>query len=176
MAYALIDNATLTAVQRLYGQAQTRSRDSVDGDIVALENLIQGILFYDDLVCIDNYKAEYREVRKKQFSFIRFIDPAGLKLDELEQQASQEAQALLPVIRGGEFVDEDFKAFLDQLKLHIVCTWDISSSIYYLNMKMLGQPKTVEFGKYSNVSATIFSELADQAESTNRFRWHNSST
>ena len=41
MSYALIDNATLTAVQRILGMAQSRSRDSVDGDIAALENLVE---------------------------------------------------------------------------------------------------------------------------------------
>lgn len=37
MASALLDNATLTAVQRITGQAPTRSLDSVDVDLVAFE-------------------------------------------------------------------------------------------------------------------------------------------
>jgi len=50
------------------------------------------------------------------------------------------------------------------LALNIICTWDISASIYYLTMKMLGQPNTEEFKKYSEISASIFTELTDQAQ------------
>ncbi len=41
MTYALIDNSTLTAVQRLSGGVLTKSKDSTDTDIVALENYLQ---------------------------------------------------------------------------------------------------------------------------------------
>ncbi len=52
MSYALIDNASLTAVQRVMGQVVVKNPDTVNGDLVALENLIQAILFYDELICI----------------------------------------------------------------------------------------------------------------------------
>jgi hypothetical protein len=170
MAYALLDNATLTAVQRLTGQAQSRSEDSTDGDIVALENLLQAILLYDDLITIDNYKEEYRETRKKQFDFIRFVNPAELRLNEIEASARNEALSTIPTIRGGQFVDADFRSFLELLKVHMICTWDVRSSVYYLTMKMLGQPNSPEFGKYSNISASIFSELVDAGESDARLK------
>lgn len=48
MTYALIDNATLTAVQRVMGQIIVKTPDTINGDLVALENLVQAILFYDD--------------------------------------------------------------------------------------------------------------------------------
>lgn len=63
MTYALIENATLTAVQRLMGDIEICSYDSIDGDIGALENLIQAILFYDDLICIDDYKLEFKDTK-----------------------------------------------------------------------------------------------------------------
>ena len=169
MSYALVDNATLTAVQRLLGKVLVRSRESVDGDIVALENLVEAILFYDEIICIDNYKAEYKTSRKKEFPFIYFLDPSQFQLDVLEEKALQEAQKFRPVICGGEFADEDFHAFLEQLKMHIICTWDISASVYYLTMKMLGQPNTEEFKKYGKISAAIFNELTDLNETNGRF-------
>lgn len=161
MAYALVDNATLTAVQRLTGEAKARSHDSTDGDIVALENLVQAILFYDDLVIVDNYKDEFRERRKRNFDFIRFIDPVELNLNQIEELAKNEATTLIPTIRGGEFAGADFKGFLEILKVHMICTWDVSSSVYYLTMKLLGQPRGPEFDKYGNLSASIFAELVD---------------
>lgn len=169
MTYALIDNSTLTAVQRITGQVESRSRYSVDGDIAALENVIQAILFYDDVISIDDYKEKYKEERKKQFDFIKFLDPNQFNLDEIKNIATKETRNIVPTIRGGEFADEDFKEFLELLKMHIVCTWDISSSIYYLNMKMLGQPDTAEFDKYSDLSASIFAELADAAETKGEY-------
>lgn len=168
MAYALIDNATLSAVQRLTGRAKSRSKDSTDGDIVALENLLQAILFYDDIVTIDDYKTEYKESRRKEFDFIRFINPSELRLNEIEADARAEALSAIPTIHGGKFADADFRNFLDLLKVHMICTWDIKSSVYYLTMKMLGQPNSPEFGKYSNISASIFSELVDAGESNAR--------
>ena len=59
MTYALIDNATLTAVQRIEGHILTKSKDSIDTDIVAFENYIQSILFYDRIVAVDDYIPEH---------------------------------------------------------------------------------------------------------------------
>ena len=42
--------------------------------------------------------------------------------------------------------------------------------IYYLTMKMLGQPDSPEFDKYSNLSALIFNELVDSSETNTKFR------
>lgn len=169
MSYALIDNATLTAVQRVLGQVVVSNPDTVDGDLVAFENLIQAILFYDELLCIDNYKEQHKGERSEQFNFIRFLPPNKFALNDIEQMAKSEAGNLRPEIRGGEFVDTDFRSLLDSLKLNIVCTWDLRSSVYYLTMKMLGQPNTPEFEKYSQISASIFNELADTATTTGRW-------
>jgi hypothetical protein len=162
VSYALIDNASLTSAQRLLGRIETRGTDSIDGDIAAFEHLVQALLFYQDVVCVDDYKAEHRLSREKEFSFIRFLSPSDFGLDDIDKLAGEEARRFKPEIRGGEFADEDFRKFFDQLRLNIICTWDISSSIYYLTMKMLGQPDTEDFKKYAEISASIFTELTDQ--------------
>lgn len=161
MSYALIDNASLTAVQRFLGKITITNTDTINGDLVALENFLQAILFYDELICIDNYKPEFREERKQEFDFIRFLSEDDYNLSEINRVAKEEARQINPEIRGGEFVNEDFKALIEQLKLNIVCTWDLSSSVYYLTLKMLGQPHSPEFSKYSQISASIFGELSD---------------
>lgn len=169
MSYALIDNASLTAVQRVLGQVVVKTPDTVNGDLSTFENLIQAILFYDDLLCIDNYKEKFKEERRKNFPFIRFLQPDDYKLEKLVDKAQSEAKTLRPEIRGGEFADEDFREFFDLLKMNIVCTWDLSASVYYLTMKMLGQPNTPEFHKYSKLSAAIFSELSDVGNTIGRW-------
>lgn len=164
MAYALIDNATLTAVDRLLGKIKIRSGDSIDSDIAALENLVQAILFYDDLLCVDNYKEKFRAQRAADFGYIRFIDENKFGLKEVEQAALEECSKMTPTIRGGEFADRDFAEFLESLKMNIICTWDLRSSVYYLTMKMLGDANSRDLSKFSVLSATIFQELMDRGE------------
>lgn len=169
MSYALIDNATLTAVQRVLGQVVVKNPDTVNGDLVAFENLVQAILFYDDLVCIDNYKDEHKKERTDFFPFIRFLSPQKFALQDIESKALSESKSVHPEIRGGEFVDNDFAQLLEMLKLNMVCTWDLRSSVYYLTMKMLGQPGTPEFQKYSAISSAIFNELSDFEDTKGRW-------
>ncbi len=68
--FGIIDNSTLTAVQRLMGQIDVKNYYCLDGDILALETLIQAILFNDELYFVDDYKEKYRDDRNKTFSFL----------------------------------------------------------------------------------------------------------
>ena len=83
MSYALIDNASLTAVERTVGKIVVKNPDTINGDLVAFENLVQAILFYDELICVDNYKSEYRSARINDFEFIRFLSPDSYGLDQI---------------------------------------------------------------------------------------------
>jgi hypothetical protein len=164
MTYALIDNASLTAVQRVMGQIVVKNPDTINGDLVALENFVQAILFYDELVCVDNYKEEHKEKRKKEFDFIKFILPEDYQLDNFSEKAKSESKLIRPEIRAGEFADPDFRELLELLKLNMICTWDLRSSVYYLTLKMLGQPNTPEYEKYSELSSAIYNELSDAGD------------
>lgn len=84
MSYALIDNASLTAVDRVTGQILVKNPDTINGDLVAFENVVQAILFYDDLVCIDNYKPEHQKTRIETFDFIRFLPQNDLGLTGID--------------------------------------------------------------------------------------------
>ncbi|CAG37293.1 hypothetical protein DP2564 [Desulfotalea psychrophila LSv54] len=163
LTYALIDNSTLTAVQRISGDVLTKSKDSVDTDIVALENYLQAILFYDRIVAVDDYIPAHRDSRISAFPNIEFLDKDTYNLAEIEVQAKDKADSLQPKIKGGEFVNEDFKKLIELLQTHIICTWDINSSVYHLNLKSLSDDPS-EFNKYGNIAAAIFSELNDASE------------
>lgn len=167
MTYALIDNSTLTAVQRLTGQVLTKSRDSVDTDIVAFENYIQAILFYDRLVAVDDYIPAHRDARISSFPDITFLTKSDFNLDEIEVTATAKANQLQPKLQGGEFVNDDFKKLIELLQTHIVCTWDISSSVYHLTLKSLSD-NPEEFDKYGTVAASIFAELGDASDAGKR--------
>lgn len=167
MTYALIDNATLTAVQRLEGHILTKSKGSVDADIVAFENYIQSILFYDKIIAVDDYIPVHRDNRIAHFNNISFLNKRDFSLDEIEVAAKSVSDELQPKLRGGEFVNDDFIKLIELLQIHIVCTWDVSSSVYHLTLKNLSRDGR-EFEKYGNIAAAIFSELGDATESGNR--------
>lgn len=161
MASALLDNATLTAVQRITGQVPTRSYDSVDVDLVAFENYIQARLFYDDVVLIDDYLPQHSESRHTAFPQLAYISPEQFKLRELSAEADAASNVIHPRIQGGDFANPEFKALFQLLQAHMVCTWDVSSSIYHLNLKVLAARNTQDFNKYGSVATAIFNELSD---------------
>jgi len=166
MSYALLDNATLTAVQRVLGEATYRSKDNIDVDILAFENLITAILFYDEILVVDDYKDKFRESRRKKFDFMRFLSPDEFKVKEIGDNAKAKADLIKPEIRGGKFINEDFAELISSLKTKIICTWDISSSVYFLNLKGLMGSGTDEFKKFGRIASAIFSELQDSGNAS----------
>ena len=170
MASALLDNATLTAVQRITGQAPTRSFDSVDVDLVAFENYIQARLFYDDVVVIDDYLQQHRDSRRAAFPQIGYVNPEDFKLQELSAAADAASNAIHPRIQGGDFANPEFKALFQLLQAHMVCTWDVASSIYHLNLKVLAARNSQDFEKYGAVATAIFNELSDASRSGRRIK------
>lgn len=170
MASALLDNATLTAVQRIAGQAPSRSRDAVDVDLVAYENYVQARLFYDDLVVIDDYLPQHRDARRSAFPHLSFVDPDDFKLKEIAATANAAADGIHPKVQGGSFANPEFKALFDLLQTHMVCTWDIASSVYHLNLKVLAARGTSDFEKYGAVATAMFQELGDARNTGSRIR------
>lgn len=168
MASALLDNSTLTAVQRITGRVPSRSRDSVDVDLVAFENYVQARLFYDDLIVIDDYLPQHRKARRAEFPHLSYIGPDEYKLRELSAVADAASDSIHPKIQGGEFSNPEFKALFQLLQTHMVCTWDISSSVYHLTLKVLASSGSDEFQKYGAIATAMFQELGE-AKSTGKY-------
>lgn len=76
MRPALVDNLTLEAVERLLGQIVAYyyedGEEMIQEDIVAFDNLINTILFSDEIVYIDCFKAEDEKRNPKYPYFPRF--------------------------------------------------------------------------------------------------------
>jgi hypothetical protein len=161
LSIALIDNSTLSSVQRVLGEIEVRNRNTIDGDLAAFESFLSAILFFNDFIAIDDYKPEHSDQRKKYFPFIKFIDLNDFDISSIKEKAKNEAEKLHPIIQNGEFIDEAYRNFFDLLKINIKCTWDLSSSIYYLTLKMLGKQDTYQFEKYGKICQLIFNELSE---------------
>lgn len=161
MTTALLDNATLTAVQRVLGQVKSRSRDAVDVDLVAFENFVQARLFYDEIAVIDDYIPAHRETRRAAFPQVSFVSPDALGIPDIARSADAIASEIRPKVQGGEFANPEFRALFELLQSHMVCTWDVSSSIYHLTLKVLADDGSQEFQKYGSLATAIFQELGD---------------
>jgi hypothetical protein len=116
------------------------------------------------LVAVDDYIEAYKDARKAAFAEVTFLDKNGFRLLEIEEIAGRQADKLRPKIQGGEFVNDDFRKLIELRQTHIVCTWDINSSVYHLTLVSLSG-NDQDFAKYGKIAAAIFSELRDASES-----------
>ena len=165
MSCAIIDNAILTAVQRLLGGIRINNKYTLDGDILAFETLIQTILFFDDVYYVNDYKEKYKNKRSNFFPYLGEISIEQISYDELLKKTGELSNDIIPCIEGGIFTDDNFKPFFDLLKMHNIFTWDLSSSVYYLTQKMLaGNENEIDIEKYSKLSQMIFNEFQDDFE------------
>lgn len=165
MRYALIDNSTLTAVQRLLGEISIQNKHVIDGDIMAFENLLQAILFYDKIFYLDDYKEQYRYSRREYFKTILPLVPSEIGYKELIREAKGITEGIIPCVEGGKFTDDDFAPFFKQLRMNVLFNWEMSSSSYFLNVKMLEGVGGLDIPKYSKLSSMIYSELSDKSSS-----------
>jgi hypothetical protein len=101
MRCALIDNSTLTGVQRLLGQIPIKNTIVTDMDVLCLESLIEAILFYDEIFVIDDYKEYFRDSRKKTFPFITALGAGAVPIDELIATSKKLTEDIVRAWKGG---------------------------------------------------------------------------
>lgn len=162
MRFALIDNSTLTGVQRLLGDIPIRNTIVSDMDMICLETLVQGILFYDEIVVLDDYKEEWQEQRRRKFPFLRFFSLPDRENLALLEQAKSEVANIVPRVEAGQFTDKDFAEFFRLLKMNVTFTWDMQSSAFFLTQKMLAGVGGVDLEKYSQLADAIYFQLDDR--------------
>lgn len=165
MRYALIDNVTLTGIQRLLGYIPVKNRHIIDNDILALENYIQALLFYDEIIAIDDYKLEYKEDRRKQFPQIRFIGEDIITPEHYDKLCSQSNIMTSNLeIRAGKISDAAFKKYFEDLMMPFQFTWDMVSSRHFLVPKMLqGNQNFLNKDFFNRLYASLFSEKFEEA-------------
>ena len=161
MRYALIDNSTLTAVQRLLGEIEVKDKLAVEGDILSLENYLQAILFYDDIICIDDYKRQHREARRKFFPNIKFVSPNLFNYQDFVDESIRMTKDVVLRVDSGQVADKDFKEYFSRLKMNLCFTWDLSSSHFFLVQKMLTGEGGVEYEDFNKLHSMIFGQKND---------------
>ena len=171
MSTVLIDNSTLTAVQRLTGNAPAPRSYDPQGDYAAFEALASTLLFYDDFYFVDDYKEDFRAQRAEQFRFARAIPIEAFPYDAATATAHRLTEDLLLDIRAGRMEPGIIKQFLESIGLHLTAAWQMQSSDYFLTLKVLAdEPNNWDNRfKYSPLSALIFDQtLGREAEASDK--------
>src|SRR5215467_15336172 len=119
----LIDNATLSGVERITGISQTLNLNNIDNDILCLEKLVTAILFSDKLIGIDDYKDEFRSNRLKNFDFIEFFKIDQPTYSVLAAEAATFARSMVFSFEGSKPAG-DVVSFFEALRIDPQLRWD----------------------------------------------------
>jgi len=132
----LIDNATLSGVERIAGISQTLNLNYIDNDILCLEKLVTAILFSDELIAVDDYKAEFRSSRLKDFEFIGFFKIDQPTYSVLAAEAATFARSMAFSFEGSKPAG-DVVSFFEALRIDPQLRWDVWVSSEYLTLSFL---------------------------------------
>lgn len=132
----LVDNATLSGVERLIGESQTLNLNNVDNDILCLEKLITAILFSDAIIGVDDYKDKFRSQRLKKFDFVDFRKIEAETYGLLAKDAADFARGMVFSFDGSKPAG-DVVSFFESLRIDPQLRWDIFVSSEYLTFSLL---------------------------------------
>lgn len=132
----LVDNSTLSGVERIAGVSQTLNLNNTDNDILCLEKLVTAILFSDSLIGIDDYKDEYRSGRLKNFDFIDFFKIDDSSYSRLAEEAGAFARSMAFSFEGSKPAG-DVVSFFEALRIDPQLRWDVWVSSEYLTLSFL---------------------------------------
>ena len=142
MIATLIDNATVSSVQRALGKAQTRDLTILDVEHAALERLAEAVLLSDSVVVPDNYKQPFTPARKALLSQlgVQFILVASEVDTSLNDLARTMVDPWLEAFNAGK--DRGlFQVYLSQINAFSNFIWEHKSSEFYLVFRAHGIDK-----------------------------------
>jgi hypothetical protein len=155
----LVDNATLTGVERITGVSQTLNLNNIDNDILCLEKLVTAILFSDVLLGVDDYKDQFRSNRLKRFAYIDFLDLGASVYQSLANDAADFARSMTFSFDGSKPAG-DVVAFFEALRINPQMRWDVWVSSEYLTLSYLVSD-TKNVGYETSIDSVFRNEEAD---------------
>jgi hypothetical protein len=165
MLSALIDNSTLTAVQRIIGDVPVAYSYPIEGDLAAYDQYLQALLLYDELAAIDDYKEEYKLERKGSFREIRFLNLDNIAYSEASSYAEEALLKIIFEIQKGKIKPGPLSEFLKSLGLHVAPAWYMSSSDWFLNVRILSKESDLNIDKYGALMSVISSQNLQSSKS-----------
>jgi hypothetical protein len=159
MRNALIDDATLEAAKRMEGKSVTQNAFETAGDILALDNLIQAILYCDQILYLDY------EGRKSSF---KMFDPfQRVELDEKSYQkllfiTNKMSYEYVPCIEGGRFTDEFYRALFQALGIEFRFAWEKKGGYYCLTPSIVRKANDDEL-LHKQLLGILLQEVRDKS-------------
>ncbi|MDQ1637195.1 MAG: hypothetical protein QOF62_534 [Pyrinomonadaceae bacterium] len=142
MTKVLIDNATISSVQRALGKASLREPSLLDVEQVALARFSEAVLLNDSVIIPDNYKAELTPNRKSLLTGDVF---QFQRLETGEDEAINEiCTDLLPIWREAFHAGSDrsvFSEYFSQVQAFSNFIWEHASSEFFLVFRAHGIDK-----------------------------------
>src|SRR5260221_1635068 len=156
----VIDNATLSGVERITGISQTLNLNNIDNDILCLEKLVTAILFSDQLIGVDDYKDEFRSGRLRNFDFIGFSKIDQPTYATLATDAATFARSMAFSFEGSKPAG-DVVSFFEALRIDPQLRWDVWVSSEYLTLSFLVKdPQSAAYER--SVDSVFRNEDADR--------------
>jgi len=168
---AVIDNSTLTAVERVLGRIPVACEYDLSGDLAAFEAYLVALLFYDNPSRIDDYKAEHSKERAAFFTDIGAVQFEDKAYGVLLNTARQLAENMFLKIHGGDLDDSIVSDFLKDIDLFVCPAWQMQSSDFYLRIRLLSDKTGVESDKYTPLMTAIFDQLSENNRTHSRPNW-----
>lgn len=162
MRYALIDDATLESAKRMEGIIPGNNTLEVAGDFLALENLIQAILFCDEIFYLEP-EGSKKKSSGKAFEKFRQACLDDDAYSELLDVANKMTDNYLPCIEGGEFTDACFGAFFKNLDMEIRFFWEREANTFYLTPRIIRNERFANGVLYRKLLSMILNELTDKS-------------
>lgn len=171
MTNAVIDNSTLTAVERVIGHIPIDQNYDLSGDLAAFEMYLCTLLFYDQPVRIDDYKPEFSENRSAHFPELGVVAFESDGYETLIQQAKELAAEFYLRVHGGDLQDDLVSDFLRDIDLYVCPSWHMQSSDFYLRIRLLADESGSDVAKYSPLMSAIFDQLSENKRTPRPIDW-----
>lgn len=171
MTNAIIDNSSLTSVERVLGFVLVNQYYDLSGDLSAYENYLTALLFYDRPSRIDDYIPKHREGRTSNFPELGAIHFESDSYDMLLDQAKYLTERIYLKIKGGNLEADPISDFLKSMDLHVCPAWIMQSIDYYLRIRLLAEQSDVNIEKYSVLMGAIFEQLGENSKTKHRPNW-----
>ena len=142
MSRVLLDNATISSVQRALGKAPTKEPALLDIEHVALERFSEVFLLSDEIIIPDTYKEALTPARKKMlcdpvFTFTTIDEETDSNLLTISNSLSD---AWVTAYKEGS--DRSlFSQYFEQTNAFSNFIWEHSGSEFYLVFRSMGVEK-----------------------------------
>lgn len=165
MLSAIVDNSTLTAVQRLIGDVPVARSFAIEGDVAAYDQYLQSLLLYDEVAAVDDYKEEYKIERKNSFKEIIFLNPKDIEYNKISDLSISKVEDIFYKIVRGKIASGPISDFLNALDLHVAPAWYMQSSDWFLRLRILADESDIHAPKYGALMNSIQAQVSQRNRS-----------